>query len=128
MCSCKRRVLTRHFEQDGLLHPVNTAAAFFSDLPPEEAEHWTSLLIPKSASKTSVDVAEVCYDLDVPITYVLCMDDPMLGMLEGMMANVGRPNWKVERIGGGHLPFLGRKGELIGFIESCLGGGKAGET
>lgn len=109
------------YEQDGLLYPVNTTSVFYSDLPPQEAEHWNSLLVPKSASKTSVDVAEVCYDIDVPITYLLCTEDPMLAMLEGMVAKVKRPKWRIERIGGGHSPFLGRKKELVAVVEKCLG-------
>ena len=107
--------------QDGLLYPENTKSVFYSDLPPEEAEHWNSLLIPKSASKTAIDVAEVCYDLDVPITCVLCTEDPMLPMLEGMVEKIKRPRWRVERIGGGHSPFLSRKEELIGILDGCLG-------
>lgn len=107
--------------KDGLLYPVNTLSVFYNDLPPMEAEHWNSLLVPKSASKTSVDVADVCYDLDVPITYLLCTDDPMLVMLEGMVAKVQRQGWKVEKIGGGHSPFVGRKKELLGILEKCSG-------
>lgn len=95
-------------------------SVFYNDLHLEEAEHWNSLLVPKSASKTSVDVAEVCYDLDVPITYLLCEEDPMLNMLEGMVAKVRRPAWKIERINGGHSPFLARKRDLVGVIKKCL--------
>jgi len=107
--------------KDGLLYPENTKSVFYNDLPPEEAEHWDSLLVPKSASRTAVDVAEVCYDLDVPITYVLCRDDPMFGMLEGMVRKMKRPGWHVERMDGGHSPFLSRKEELVAIIEKCLG-------
>ncbi|KAK3168974.1 hypothetical protein OEA41_005422 [Lepraria neglecta] len=114
--------------KDGLLYPVDTSPVFYSDLPPKEAAHWNSLLVPKSASKTSVDVAEVCYDLDVPITYLLCTNDPMLGMLEGMVAKVKRPRWNVERIDGGHSPFLGRKKELAEIVEKCSGLTEANET
>lgn len=96
-------------------------SVFYNDLPPAEAKHWNSLLVPKSASKTSVDVADVCYDLDVPITYVLCTEDLMLNMLEGMVAKVKRPSWKVVRISGGHSPFLGRKKELVEIVEKCSG-------
>jgi len=104
-----------------LLYPVNTLSVFYHDLPAEEAEYWNSLLVPKSASKTAVDVADVCYDLDVPITYVICTEDPMLDMLEGMVAKVKRPGWDVERMGGGHSPFLSRKEELVRVMEKCLG-------
>ena len=52
--------------------------------------------MPKSASRTAVDVAEVCYDLNVPITYVLCRDDPMFEMLEGMVRKMKRPGCHVE--------------------------------
>ena len=65
-------------------------------------------------------MAEVRYDIDVPITCALCMEDPMLAMLKGMVAKVKRPNWKVERTGGGHSPFLRRKVELVRIIEGCL--------
>lgn len=45
----------------------------------------------QDAVKTSMDVAQVCYDLDVPITVLLCTDDPMLEMLQGMAINLKRP-------------------------------------
>ena len=79
------------------------------------------MLVPKSADKTSIDVAPVCYDLDVPTTCILCTDDPMLPMLEGMAAKVKRPSWQVIRIAGGHSPFLSRKEELVGIVQRCLG-------
>ena len=106
--------------QDGLLHPTNTAAVFYNDLPPEDAAHWDSLLLPKSADKTSIDVAPVCYDVDVPITVLLCTDDPMFEMLQGMAMKLKRPRWRIEKIAGGHSPFLGRKQELIEVIRACL--------
>lgn len=48
----------------------------------------------------------------------------MLDMLKGMVKKVRRPTWKVERIGGGHSPFLGRKKELVSVVEKCLGFGE----
>ena len=73
-------------------------------------------------------MAEVCYDLNVPVTYLLCTEDPMLVMLEEMVAKVKRQRWKIERIGGGHSPFLGRKEELVGIVEKCLGFVEVHET
>lgn len=108
--------------QDGLLHPENTKSVFYNDLPAAEADHWDSLLMPKSASKTTIDVAPVCYDLDVPITALLCTRDPMLDMLEGMVAKNKTPQWRVVRIPAGHSPFLSRKDELAEVIERCLDG------
>ena len=66
-------------------------------------------------------MADPCYDLDVPITYLLCTDDPVFDMLEAMMVKNKREAWTVEKIGGGHCPFLGRKEELVAVIEKCLG-------
>ena len=76
--------------------------------------------MPKSADKTSIDVAEICYDLDVPITVLLCTDDLMFEMLQGMAMKLKRPQWRIEKIAGGHSPFLGRKQELTEVIRACL--------
>lgn len=100
---------------------VDTKSFFYSDLPRDEAEHWESLLVPKSASRTSVDVAEDCYDLNVPTTCALCTEDSMITGLEKMLAKVKRESWQVTKMGGGHSPFLSRKEDLIGLMEDCLG-------
>ncbi|KAL8840568.1 MAG: hypothetical protein Q9170_001254 [Blastenia crenularia] len=107
--------------KDDLLYPVGTKDFFYSDLPPNEAEHWTSLLKPKSASKTSVDVGVVCYDLDVPITYLLCTDGPLIAGLESMITRLKRDSWQLRKMKGGHSPFLSRKEQLIEVMEECLG-------
>ena len=97
---------------------------FYSDLDAGEAAYYSSLLLPQSAAPSAVDVADTCYDLDLPITYLLCNDDPLVGMLESMMRKVKRDSWTVERIGGGHCLFLGRKEELMAVIEGCLDRGR----
>ena len=101
---------------------MNISAIFYSDLSAQEADHWTSLLLPQSAIPSTMPVSNTCYGLDVPITYLLCTEDPAVGMLEGMMLpKVKTDRWRVERIGGGHCPFLSRKEDLIQVIEGCLG-------
>ncbi len=107
--------------QDGLLYPANTISVFYNDIPLAEAEYWNPLLVPKSADQTSVDVATVCYDLDIPTTCILCTDEPLLPMLESMVAKVKRRSWQVVRIAGGHSPFRSRKEELVGIVQRCLG-------
>ncbi len=108
-------------KQGTILRPTNTFPIFYSDLSPEQAEFYTSLLQPQSAIPSTIPVANVCHDLDVPITYLLCNDDPAVGMLDGMMQKTKRKNWKVERIDGGHCPFLGRRKDLLMVLKQCSG-------
>ena len=105
--------------QGTLLQPINVAPYFYGDLSPEEAEHWASLLLPNSAAPAAADVADVCYDLDVPITYLLCSEDPYVQLHERMMNKFKGDNWTVVRLGGGHSPFLSRKEELVEVIKGC---------
>ena len=66
-------------------------------------------------------VANTCYDLDVPITYIICTEDPAVNMVEGIiLPKVKTDKWRVERMGGGHCPFLSRKEELVQVIEGCM--------
>ena len=51
--------------------------------------------------------------------YLLCNDDPAVDMLESMMQKTKRANWTVERIDGGHCPFLGRKEDLRRVLKQC---------
>ena len=74
-----------------------------------------------SAVPSAIDVAEPCYGLDLSITYLLCDDDPASSMQEAMMKKVKNETWTVQRMPGGHCPFLGRKDELVAIIEGCLG-------
>ena len=108
-------------EQGTILRPANTSPIFYSDLSPEQADLYTSLLQPQSAIPSTIPVANVCYDLDVTITYLLCNDDPAVEMLDGMMQKVKRASWKVERIDGGHCPFLGRREDLLRVLAQYSG-------
>lgn len=66
-------------------------------------------------------VSNTCYALDVPIAYLLCTEDPAVGMLEGMLLpKVKTDKWRVERIDAGHCPFLSKQEDLVGVIEGCL--------
>ena len=105
--------------QGTVLRPGNVAPVFYGDLPSEEAEHWTSLLLPHSAAPAAANVGDVCYDLDVPITYVLCAEDPGVQLQERMVERFKGNNWRVVRIAGGHSPFLSRKEELMEVIQGC---------
>ena len=106
--------------QGKVLRPVNTAPVFYSALSANDAEYWASLLLPQSAVPSFADAGEVCYGLDVPITYLLCNGDVLVGMLERMMNKVKRDGWKVQRIDGDHCPFLSNKEGILRVIEECL--------
>lgn len=103
-----------------VLRPVNTSSVFYSQLSANDAEYWSSLLLPQSAVPSFADAGEVCYDLDVPITYLLCNGDVMVGMLERMVEKVKRDGWKIEKIDGDHCPFLSNKEGMVRVIEGCL--------
>ena len=63
-------------------------------------------------------IKDVCYDLDVPITYLLCNGDTMLSIFEEMVGKVKRPSWKLQNIDGDHCPFLSNKEGLLRVIET----------
>lgn len=67
-------------------------------------------------------MADVCYSLDVPITYVLGNQDVLGGMLERMMDKVKQEHWQFQKIDGDHCLFLSNPKELVRLIEECLAG------
>ena len=83
-------------------------AAFYDDLPQEEAKAWKAELRPSTASVTTTGVKDPGWDLDVSFTYVLSEEDRALPAFvqEMMLKEVANENWKVVRLPGGHSPFL----------------------
>ena len=70
-------------------------------------------------------MAETCFDLDLPTTCILCTEDPMLPMLEGMLDEVKRPEWQMKKIGEGPLPVPGKEARIRGDYRRMLGFGIA---
>ena len=93
----------------------------YNKLSPPEAAHYASILQPVAASPQIADAGKVCFDLDVPITYVLPRDDAMRYQIEPMMSNVRRENWLVQEIEGDHDPFLSNIAGMIKVIDEAAG-------
>ena len=95
-----------------IIRPINATSFLYSDLPPDQAAHWERHLEPQSASVYTTPVQNTCWDLDLPITYVRCIKDPLTSVTDAMVAKTKRANWSIKTIEAGHCPFVGFVGEL----------------
>ena len=60
-----------------------------------------------------------CWDLDVPIAYLICTNDRALpcSVQEAMIERVKRGDWLIERCDTGHCPFLSRPQVVVHMID-----------
>lgn len=95
-----------------------------------EAETWCQKLEVQALTKHVPPVESPCWDLDVPITYVICTKDQATPLeLQNMMINrVKRDNWTVERCESDHTPFLSQPDTFFNIIEKSAGAAKVSDV
>jgi pimeloyl-ACP methyl ester carboxylesterase len=80
---------------------------FYNDLPPDEAQFWTSELQHQSQRALEEPLVDFCAnDITLPMTYLLCEEDktiPIAGQ-EFMVSSI--PAMRTERCSAGHSPFM----------------------
>lgn len=88
-----------------------------------EAEIWCQKLEVQAVTKPTPPVESPCWDLDVPITYVVCTKDQAtpLELQNAMLERVKRDNWTIEQCESDHSPYLSQPETVVNLIQKAVG-------
>ncbi|MCJ1287295.1 hypothetical protein MMC26_006643 [Xylographa opegraphella] len=95
------------------------ASTFYNDMSDADAKSWAQKLDVQAASPSITPVKEPCWSLDIPITYMMCMNDQAspVFLQELMLNNIKNPHLNIERRDTGHCPFLSKPEVVVELIE-----------
>lgn len=101
-------------------------AAWFHDLPENEAEHWASKTLPQSVGVFWSKSTFAGWH-EIPSTYVICSDDRSFGVpYAEYQINLAKESDrcgldKVETIDAGHFPMLSQTGKVVEVLKHSVG-------
>ena len=101
--------------------PERAIPALFTDVRDDLAQESALRLRPQS----SAPHAEVCPLKSwpaVPSSYILCLDDGLVGAAWARKAARERLDTKAIELPGGHMPMVSRPDELAAALDACLVG------
>ena len=95
------------------------ASIFYNDMSDADAKLWAQNLDIQAASPSITPVKEPCWNLEIPITYMICTNDQAspVFLQELMLNNVKKSHWKIERRDTGHCPFLSKPEVVVDLIQ-----------
>ena len=87
-----------------------------------EAQIWCEKL-EVQARTHPLEVESPCWDLDVPITCLICTKDQVmpLEVQIGMIDRVKRDHWIIEWAEADHSPYLSQPNTLVNLIQRISG-------
>lgn len=106
------KITNLHYQGATVRLRDNAGATFYSDFPPAEAAQWSSKHGPQSLSVYSAVVQSTYRDLDVPVTYVLCTEDPWVEITGEMVATMEKASWTIKTMESRGSPLFSRVREL----------------
>lgn len=87
-----------------------------------EAEIWCQKL-EVQARTDPLPVESPCWDLDVPITCVICTKDQVMPpeLQNKLIDRVKRDHWIIERVEADHSLYLSQPNKLVNIIQKISG-------
>ena len=109
------------FDNQGTYTCIDPANSLYGDLSQEEAAHWASQLVPKTAASATGPVPSYDAWRDIPSYYLCCENDKavplemqrhMLSLVEARGVSI-----QVETCSAGHSPCLSQPDVVVALID-----------
>lgn len=112
-------------QPDGTVLADDPAEHFYSDLEPDDQQHWVSALVAHSFVASHSKVTKAAWR-EIPLTYFYCEGDRSLSLelQEMMVGRIEKEKVKVhiESCTGNHLPFLSMLEKVVEDVVRVAGG------
>lgn len=102
---------------------MNCGPVFYTDMSDADAKIWCQKLEVHALTKPPLPVESPCWDLDVPIMYIICTRDHATPLeLQNMMIDrVKRDHWIIEHCESDHSPYLSQPDTIVDLIKKPAG-------